>query len=260
MSEDKEKIIELFYSNVKGKKADISGSNKNHDGKHGHWLEQQMGIKRNASNTPDLYGYEMKNETSSGKVTFGDWSADEYIFRRGKKIHDTNKNYSLSREDFLRIFGKPNAEKDGRHSWSGSPCPSYYNKLNTFGQILKIDDDSNIVITYSFSKDHREDKSKIVPEYLQKDDIVIAKWNLNSIRKKLETKFNQKGWFTCKKNSDGEYKSIHFGLPMNFNTWLGLVKEGIVFFDSGMYLGNSRNYSQWRSKSSFWDSLITENY
>jgi len=71
MNHEKQKIIELFYANVKGKKSNTSKSNQRHDGKKGHWLEQQMGIVANANNSPDIYGYEMKNQTSSGKITFG---------------------------------------------------------------------------------------------------------------------------------------------------------------------------------------------
>ena len=40
----------------------------------------------------------------------------------------------------------------------------------------------------------------------------------------------------------------------------GLVIQGIVFFDSGMYEGNPRPYSQWRANNNLWDSLIIESY
>jgi hypothetical protein len=165
MNQDKQNIIELFYASVKGKKADISKSNQRHDGKKGHWLEQQMGIKANASNSPDIFGYEMKNQTSSGKITFGDWSADEYIFQHGrpKKIHETNQNYNISKNRFLEIFGKPNEKKNNRLSWSGTPCPTYLNRYSAYGQLLKIDTNSNIIIVYSYSKDSRTNKEKIVP-------------------------------------------------------------------------------------------------
>ena len=61
----KEQIIELFRRNVKGKSPNVDGKNKRHDGKAGHWLEQQFGITANANNKADLLGYELKNETSS---------------------------------------------------------------------------------------------------------------------------------------------------------------------------------------------------
>ena len=80
---DKEKIIALFLTNVKGKKPDSVHSNQDHDGRDGHWLERQMGLAANASNTPDLFGFEMKNDTRS-KTSFGDWSANYYIFRDTK--------------------------------------------------------------------------------------------------------------------------------------------------------------------------------
>ena len=262
MKSNKEKIIELFNSNVKGKKANTSKSNQKHDGKKGHWLEKQMGIEANASNSPDIYGYEMKNQTSSGKITFGDWSADEYIFQHGrpKKIHDTNSDYNISKNKFLEIFGKPNENKNGRFSWSGTPCPTYINQYTPYGQILKIDSNNNIIISYSYSQDQRENKAQIIPKELQKENLVLAKWYRASIKKKLEDKFNQQGWFTCKMNKSRIYSSIHFGNPMNFESWIEILEKGIVFFDSGMYQGNSRNYSQWRASTAFWDSLIIESY
>ena len=80
------------------------------------------------------------------------------------------------------------------------------------------------------------------------------------LKAKLEDKFNDKGWFTCKTDENGLYCKICFGKPMNYNEWIELVKQGIVFFDSGMYQGNKRPYSQWRANNNFWDSLITETY
>jgi len=262
MNLNKQKIIDLFYQNVKGKKADTSKSNQKHDGKKGHWLEKAMNITHNADNKPDLLGYEMKNQTSSGKITFGDWSADEYIFQHGrpKKVHATNQDYNISKNRFLEIFGKSNEKKNGRLSWSGTPCPTYINRYTSYGQILKIDVNHDIVICYSYSEDQRDNKNELVPLEMQKENLVLAKWYRDSIKKKLEDKFNQQGWFTCKMDKNGVYNSIHFGKPMNFESWIELLEKGVVFFDSGMYYGNARNYSQWRASTAFWDSLIIENY
>ena len=80
-------------------------------------------ISANADNEADLWGYELKNETTS-KTTFGDWSANTYVF--------TNQNYSAlfegqkksdKQNSFVKIFGKRNEKKGNRYSWSGSPCP-----------------------------------------------------------------------------------------------------------------------------------------
>lgn len=71
----KEQIIDLFRKNVKGKSPNVENRNPRHDGKKGHWLEEQFGISANADNEADLWGYELKNETTS-KTTFGDWSAN----------------------------------------------------------------------------------------------------------------------------------------------------------------------------------------
>jgi hypothetical protein len=260
MDVSKQRIIDLFNQNVKGKKSDTTKSNQKHCGKEGHWLENQMGIAPNGKNDADLYGYEMKNQTRS-KITFGDWQADEYIFQHGrpKKKHNTNKNYQLTRDEFLQIFGKPNTKKKMRYSWSGDPAPKI-DSYNDFGQKLIIDQHQNIIACYNYAKDLRENKSTIVPLAMQLDNLVIAKWNKTSLKTKLENKFNQRGWFSCIKDKKGIYYAIHFGKPINFDTWIDLVKQGIVFFDSGMYQGNSRPYAMWRANNSFWNSLIIDEY
>jgi len=263
MDANKKIIIERFYQNVKGKIPNTSNNNQRHDGKEGHWLETQMKIAHNGSNEPDLLGYEMKNQTTSGKITFGDWSADEYIFLHGRgrnKINSINKDYQISRDDFLKIFGKPNQLKNNRLSWSGTPCPTYYGDTTSFGQSLKMDIDNNIIITYNFSDDCRPNKWDIVPFNMQVDNLIIAKWYSESLQVKLERKFNQCGWFTCTKNSHGVYDKISFGNPMNYDSWIQLFKDKIVFFDSGMYQGNVRPYSQWRATTGFWHSLITDSH
>lgn len=39
---NKQKIIDLFYLNVKGVEIDLSNINNKHCGKEGHWLETKM--------------------------------------------------------------------------------------------------------------------------------------------------------------------------------------------------------------------------
>lgn len=244
----KQRIIKLFNQNVKGRIPDTSTSNIRHDGRGGHWLEVQMGISHNANNSPDLFGFEMKNNTSN-KTTFGDWSADYYIFK--------DERYGINRSDFLTIFGAPNATKENRHSWSGKPTPKI-DIYNSFGQILKVDKKGNISATYSFTEDKRVDKSKIVSKIMQKDDLVIARWSAEMMKRRVEDKFNMLGWFKCLKNPEGVYSSIVFGAPINFDTWIDGVRKGLIYFDSGMYEGNIRPYSQWRADNKYWDSLVTD--
>lgn len=244
------KIVDLFVKKVKGKVPDTSTLNIRHDGRGGHWLETQMGISHNANNNPDLFGFEMKNATK-GKTTFGDWSANYYIFN--------DKEYGISRDKFLSIFGGPNILKKNRYSWSGRSCPKI-NTYNIFGQILKIDQFGNISAIYSYKEDKRVGKSIIVPKNLQKQELVLAKWNFESLTEKVENKFNKLGWFKCLKGIDGSYSEIVFGEPITFNIWIKGVRDGHIFFDSGMYAGNSRNYSQWRANNDYWNSLITTRY
>lgn len=269
MDSNKEILIEIFRNNVKGKMPNVSDKNPRHDGRKGHWLEEQFYINANASNKADILGYELKNETSN-KTTFGDWSANRYIFKHGEYIDLFNGNtFSEKQDSFCMIFGKPNPLKNNRFSWSGSPVPKV-NYINDFGQILVVEDNNDITARYYYSKDTRNDKSIIVPKELQQDNLEIARWfgekspsnkrTDKCLKEKLEDKFNDKGWFTCKTDSSGKYYKICFGAPINYDNWITLVKDGTVFFDSGMYQGNSRPYSQWRATNSFWDNLILETY
>lgn len=104
----KQQIIELFENNVKGKTVVVD---KCHDGSEGYWLEKQMGIKPNCQNKPDINGYEMKK--ASPKITFGDFSASEYLFSAQKitieMVNGWNHNdIIVCRDDFIHYFGNPN--------------------------------------------------------------------------------------------------------------------------------------------------------
>lgn len=269
--DQKKEIIARFMKNIKGKKPDILEIEKRHDGDVGHWLESQFGILHNADNAPDIYGYELKTQTSS-KITFGDWSANEYVFMKKEYNHIFKGSNKKDRQgEFLKIFGKPNVNKNGRYSWSGEPCPKI-NDYNKFGQKLIVESNEDIVAIYDFEKDQREEKESIVPSEFHSGKVEIARWfgrqapitapkkGSKCLKEKLEDKFNQNGWFTCKRDEDGVYQKIEFGKPINFDMWIEWVKTGRVFFDSGMYEGNARPYAQWRMNNKGWDELIIDSY
>jgi hypothetical protein len=255
---DEEKIIHIFYQNVYGKTANIQGANPRHAGSRGHWLETQMGLTPNGNNAPDLYGYEMKNATTS-KTTFGDWSANYYIFKDPNIPSPLNPLGSFTRQDFFNAFGKPNALKNNRISWSGEPVPKI-NQTNTYGCTLAITADNSLVITYSYQYDQRPNKAALIPLALQTGVIILAKWDAISLKNKVESKFNQNGWFKCETDANGVYREIVFGAPLNYMNWLNLVLSGDVFFDSGMYETNNRPYSMWRANNNLWQSLIVRRY
>lgn len=256
--ENEQKIVELFRQKVLGLKPDTSGSNVKHAGKAGHWLERQMGVAANRNTAPDLLGYEMKNATTS-KTTFGDWTANYYIFKdpQFKSPRDNSKQFN--REDFLNVFGKPNLLKNNRLSWSGEPVPKI-NQVNGYGCTMQVDNQNNILILYNYFLDQRIEKISLVPVEMQVSSVILAKWDADSIRKKVEDKFNQNGWFKCELGSDGAYSEIVFGEPLSFENWIDLVKKGIIFFDSGMYATNNRPYSMWRANNALWESLIVRRY
>jgi len=74
----------------------------------------------------------------------------------------------------------------------------------------------------------------------------------------IDNKYDKKGFFICKKIGN-TYEKICFGKAFNFEYFIECIKNKKIIFDSGMYDGNSRNYSQFRG-SCFWNELITEEY
>ena len=80
------------------------------------------------------------------------------------------------------------------------------------------------------------------------------------MKERVESKFNQAGWFKCLKDENGIYCKIVFGAPVTFENWLAGVRTGQIIFDSGMYDGNMRPYANWRAANSYWENLITDTY
>ena len=180
---DKLNIIELFRKNIKDKKIELEKYNNKHCGKEGYWLEKQMNIKHNSLNEPDIHGYEMKKD--SKKITFGDFSASEYLFSKDKKyINDTNNwdadLVNITKDQFIKFFGTQKILKNNRYSWSGSCIPTY-NNWNTCGQKLTVTYENDICILYSYSEDKRDDIKINFPYYLKKDNILIVIWKNKKI-------------------------------------------------------------------------------
>ena len=251
----KREILEVFRKSVKGKKPDLQGFNSRHDGAEGDWLTKQMGLTVNGKNEPDFKGFEMKKE--SPKTTFGDWGPDSGLYIK----NSTSPIPRLSRIEFLNIFGQPSTDtsgrKVGRYSWSGTVFPKIGN-VNSFGQTLRVDSKNNVNAVYSFTKDQRSNKSKLVPPDLQIQNLTLVQWTSIGLKTRLERKFNNFGWFKCFKDENGIYSGIQFGYPINFEIFIELVRLGSVFCDCGMYSTNPRPYMTWRANKNIWDSLAEE--
>jgi hypothetical protein len=172
-------------------------------------------------------------------------------------MNDWNKNNNnITREEYIKYFGTYKSLKN-RYSWSGSCVPTYGN-FNYCGQMLKFNDNLDLCIYYSFENDTREYKNTF-PNFI-KSDITIAIWEKNKLEKHINDKFNKKGFFICKKVLN-TYENICFGKSFDFNYFVDNIKNKNIIFDSGMYQGNSRNYSQFRSTvANFWNILIIEEY
>ena len=289
--ESRKKIIKIYKEKVHGKIPDTSKMTKTHDGKTGHWLEDTMGSKRDASNKPDLFGFEMK--TGGSKTTFGDWGPDYFIFRDEEKFSNLigetgKKKQELQRknknETFLKAFGmwrdaaddahqyKVGEEiktwksigKDEYYSWSGTPSPNKVpDGFNSFGQALVINQNNSISITYCFSKDTREDKSDLVPEEFQIENLKLFGWSNEWLTKKVENKFNEHGWFKCNIKEEKFYEII-FGDKITVIEFLKWLRNGDVVFDTRLKEtrpnGSDRYGMQWRAPSIFWKLKSIQTY
>lgn len=241
----KETIITLFRDKVRGNKATTTNTKNN--GWKGHWLETTLGIQHNKRNAPDLHGYEIK--TATKKVTFGDFSASEYLFNRThphiNKYNQWDADCDLDKRTFIRIFGEPNPKKHNRYAWSGKCFPKV-GEWNSCGQKIEVSDNKDIQILYAFSKDQRKRKSTF-PAFLKKDNLLIAIWKRSKMENHINKKFNQKGFILFSMDQHGIFDKIHFGQAFDFDQFIEAFKNGDIILDSGMKTGNSRNYQSFRS-------------
>ena len=286
--EIRDRIIERFMQNVNGRQPDTTEGNPRHDGGAGHWFERQMGIRANADNRPDLWGFECKNATGS-QTTFGDWMADYLIWRdedmfpnlvglTGNNLRtqqNTNKD-----EVFLRAFGIwRNAEEDdvyqvdgqqltwengGFFSWSGI-CPQRVTQgYRDEGQALVVNDDNSISVVYSYLHDIREDRDERVPEVFRIENLTLISWSEEQITEFVENKFGQRGWFKAMMDRQDRYNAIIFGRAIHIDRFLQAVRNGDIKFDPRLKQrrpdGTDRYGMQWRAGNAFWENLSDERF
>ena len=114
---------------------------------------------------------------------------------------------------------------------------------------------------YSYDKDDRE--NKLTKKWKGKE-ICIAVWCNKKMEKHVNDKFNQKGFFICKRDKHGYYDKICFGPPINYELFIEKIRSGDIFFDSGMYHDsnkpNQRLYSQRRANKNFRNNLLIEEF
>jgi hypothetical protein len=112
-------------------------------------------------------------ETPIEPTTFGDWSADYYIFKNKHSKYFTSKDAGVNRDRFMQIFGTYKPDKD-RYSWSGEVTPKI-KKFNRYGQKLTVDENKNIIAIYSYEQDSRENKVGIIPVDMQINNLILAR-------------------------------------------------------------------------------------
>lgn len=244
---------DTFDRKLRGKRFD---KKKTHCGSEGMWVESQFKASSDNNTHADLYGYEIKKQ--SDKITFGDWSADEYIFAQKDMLKNFNGNIQIGKNEFIKLFGRLNIKKK-RYSWSGSVCPTKCNVWTNSGQLLVTNSSNDIFIIYSNERDNRRG-IEMPSIFISKEFVILAYWKYDSIDSKVNKKFNNIGTAIMKKDKLGVYTGIQFCSQIKTFHFFQELKSGIIFFDSGMYEGNSRNYSQFRAHKTFWNSITIEEY
>ena len=231
-----------FHVFGKGTK-DIPKNLKGH-GKEGHYIEKLFGIAKNCSGNPDYDGFELKFlKPQSGKITFGDWRADEYLFQQKDILKRFNNCDDITKTEFFKYFG--NSPK----SWSGSNCIPKYNEWHSNGTIMICDTYNNLYFVYSYEKDQR---TLDLPIFLKKQRfIIIAYWSIEKLTRHVEDKFNQKGIVMIGKNNK-IYDRILFGFPININRFMECIKSQKIVLDSGMNCRSSRLRQNFRADKNFW--------
>jgi DNA (cytosine-5)-methyltransferase 1 len=248
MTDDKQKIINLFEKNVFGKK--YTNEKKSHCGSEGHWLEELIGIKHNSKTEADIYGYELKSKTSS-KTSFGDWCPD--IDENGKPLISKWWNNDESKKKFMIQYGGFNKEKN-RWSWCN---PIKFNNYNKFGQKFIIEEDG-IYIAYNNKKDTNYDSREINKSKIE-GDLLLFGWSHDEMDKKIQKKFNQNGYIRPIKSEDGVYIGIQFGKSIDYKEFIENIKKDNIYLDPGTYVGNSRPYMQWRANNKWFDNREKNN-
>lgn len=250
LDKDKLEIIRRWKENVKGKQFDTSSKNEKHCGKEGHCLEEAMGIKPNGKNEPDIFGYEMKNDTKVSVTTFIDKEPD-YFTNRGEKVVGISRVANKSkREELWNNMFRQNTRKKGEKRIGGWKT----NKYDVDGQKMIVTDDNSLEVVYNYNHDKRVYKDECLDEYYKNgEDHIICKWRKKTLEIFINRKFNQKGFFICKKDK------ICFGQPISFDMWIQGVKDGVIYYD-GYSSINGRWRGCFRAKNTYWHSLIIEEY
>ena len=241
----KQNIITLFNNRVKGIEICLAGQNINHCGKQGHWLETKMGIKHNAKNEPDINGYEMK--TGENVTTFIDKAPDNIFINGAPMPKRKNKTEKIQ---FWEKYGcKKTTDDSTIGGWR-------IDQFNHSGQKLCVDAENNVFVIYDYEHDKRENKETI--SEINKTPHIIMQWNVESLQKSIEQKFNKKGFFKCIKQ-DNKFVKICFGKPITFDVWINELKKGVIYHDGYSKL-NGRGRHVFRASNNFWNGLLTEEY
>ena len=286
--ESRLKIIENFHLNVLNKIPQESELRSAHKGNLGHWLETNLGGKIDADGNADLNGYECKVE--SAKTSWGDWGSPYRIF--------CDKSYEIFNRDtayenmwiLVKALGvrRDDPDKGVFYSMSGKHVPKYSNDITDIGLSL-VKKNSDILMTYSYSKDLRKDKNRITPDDFKRDDIPIFKWhgtnesfnafkdeviknNLPidvtfegakasvSLEERIRRKFGIHGMVIGLKDKSNRFYGLKFLKSITLEDWLTFFDDKNVIYDTGLTTRNRRPYNQWRSSSKFMRTLEEEVY
>jgi len=282
-------IKDNFKKHVFGRFPNDSELKSSHCGKLGHWLESNLGGKIDSDGNADLNGYECKVE--SKKTSWGDWGAPYKIFCDGsyKKLFYEEHIYENMWILCKTLGVKRVHDKHGVYfSMSGTHIPTYINDVSYIGLSL-VEKNSDILITYSFSKDQRLNKVEVIPSEFKKDNILIYKWHGTdisfnkfkndvvveklpidvklegpkatvSLEERIRRKFGIHGMVVGMHDKNRKFYGLKFLKSITYQEWISFFKEKNVKYDTALTTRNKRPYNQWRSDKKFMETLVEEIY
>jgi hypothetical protein len=144
-------------------------------------------------------------------------------------------------------------------------------------------------MTYSISKDQRNNKELIIPAEFQKDGLIIFKWhgtdnnfcafkndvtNNNlpidvkfegnkacvSLEERVRRKFGVHGIVIGMYDEKRGFYGLKFLKSITYKEWLSFFKEKNIIYDTALTTRNKRPYNQWRSPTNFMKTLEEEIY
>ena len=207
----KKEILEIWKTNVYGKKLLQGDLNSQFCGLAGHLLESAFNLKVNNKNYSDFLALELK--LYSKMITFGDW--------KGTFLWE--KDLNISRKTFLSYFGRYNKKKKNFY-WTSPAIPKFgdFSYRGFFFELKK----NELNLNYDFEKDSN---SFLVSDPKFHTIVTLVQWNIKDLKIKYLNKFS--GNIILAKKIKGVHKKLLILNNLSWDSFFSKLKKKIIKLD-----------------------------